>query len=42
MRTTKKNLRNKIVYNFITDIQNVINKHIFKINYVANDNKKKV
>lgn len=40
MRPTKKYLRNKIVYNFFTDIRNNINKQIFNIGFTTNNNKK--
>jgi hypothetical protein len=40
MRPTKKYLRNKIVYNFFTDIRNNINKQFFNIGSTTNDNKK--
>ena len=40
MRPTKKYLRNKIVYNFFTDIRNNINKQLFNIGATTNDNKK--
>jgi predicted YcjX-like family ATPase len=33
-------LRNKIVYNFFTDVFVVINKQILNINYLTNENKK--
>lgn len=41
MRPTKKYLRNKIVYNFFTDVRNTINKQILNITALTNDNKKK-
>jgi hypothetical protein len=42
MKSEKKYLRNKIVYNFFTDIRNTINKHFFNITCltIENDNKK--
>jgi hypothetical protein len=36
----KTYLRNKIVYNFFTDVCVVINKQILNITYLTNDNKK--
>ena len=36
----KKYLRNKIVYNFFTDVCIVINKQILNITYLTNDYKK--
>jgi hypothetical protein len=33
-------LRNKIVYNFFTDVFVVINKQILNITYLTNENKK--
>jgi len=38
MKPNKKYLRNKIVYNFINDIRNVINRFIiFKLNFLTDD-----
>ena len=33
-------LRNKIVYNFFTDVCIIINKQILNITYLTNENKK--
>ncbi len=40
MRPTKKYLRNKIVYNFFSDVRNTINKQILNITAITNNNKK--
>jgi len=38
MKPTKKYLRNKIVYNFFTDIRSVINRFVFfNINFLNDD-----
>jgi hypothetical protein len=45
MKSEKRYLRNKIVYNFFTDIRNTINKHFFYITCLTieneNENKNK-
>ena len=41
MKPSKKYLRNKIVYNFINDIRNVINRFIIlKFNFLTDDSVK--
>lgn len=40
MNPSKKYLRNKIVYNFFTDVRNVINKQILNITCITTENKK--
>ena len=39
MRYSKSYLRNKIIYNFITDIHTCINKHILSIGCLSNNKK---